>query len=85
MIKSRFSSVDTTTISWLKKQLPAGATRPSSKRLPLVSEQTQRYITTRLLCHGKLDGSRVVREEYLRPIGIEMTVYGIRKMLKRIW
>ncbi|KAG2204898.1 hypothetical protein INT46_009851 [Mucor plumbeus] len=84
MIKSRLSSLGTTTISWLKKQLPAGATRPSSKRLPLVSEQTQRNITTRLLCYGKLDGSRVVRE-YLRPIGIEMTVCGIRKMLKRIW
>ena len=81
-IKSRLPGVGTSTISRLKKQLPFGATGPCSKSLSLVSEQTQRYIA-RLLRNGELDGPKAV-QEYLKSIGIEMTVHGIRKMLKRM-
>lgn len=50
-------------------------------KAPYVSEQTQRYIA-RLVCTGKLEGSRAV-QTHLRSIsGVKMTVHEIRKMLK---
>ena len=78
-IKSRFPGVGSSTITRLRKKTSMDENRPRGGRRQSVSEQTQRDIG-RLLRTGRSEGPRTV-QRYLKSIGVEMTVHGIRKLL----
>ncbi|CAO3610762.1 unnamed protein product [Mucor fragilis] len=79
-IKLRFPGVGSSTITRLRKKILVPGNRPSGGRPQSVSEQTQRYIR-RLLRTDELDGPQTI-QRYLGLIGVELTVHGIRKLLK---
>lgn len=79
-IMSRLPGVGSSTITRIRKQMSIPINARPAGRQPLVSEPTKRYIA-RLLRTGELEGPQTV-QRYLGSIGIEMTLQGIRKMIK---
>ncbi|KAG2210618.1 hypothetical protein INT46_005294 [Mucor plumbeus] len=64
------------------KKFLSSATLPAGGRSSFVSVSTQQYIARRLQ-NGRQDGPKAV-QEYLRSIEIDMSLSGVRKLLKRM-
>ncbi|KAG2205350.1 hypothetical protein INT46_011037, partial [Mucor plumbeus] len=81
IIRKRYPSVSLSTLIRYKKFL-SSATLPAGGRPSFVSVSTQQYIA-RMLRNGRQDGPKAV-QEYLRSIEIDMSLSGVRKLLKRM-
>ncbi|KAG2212053.1 hypothetical protein INT46_009427 [Mucor plumbeus] len=82
VIRKRYPSVSLSTLTRYKKKFLSSATLPAGGRPSFVSVSTQQYIA-RMLRNGRQDGPKAV-QEYLRSIEIDMSLSGVRKLLKRI-
>ncbi|KAG2214610.1 hypothetical protein INT46_008155 [Mucor plumbeus] len=70
------------TLTRYKKKFLSSATLPDGGRPSFVSVSTQQYIA-RMLRNGKQVGPKAV-QEYLRSIENDMSLSGVRKLLKRM-
>ena len=82
VIRKRYPSVSLSTLTRYKKKFLSSATLPAGGRPSFVSVSTQQYIA-RMLRNGRQDGPKAV-QEYLRSIEIDMSLSGVRKLLKRM-
>jgi len=82
VIRKRYPSVSLSTLTRYKKKFLSSATLPAGGRSSFVSVSTQQYIA-RMLRNGRQDGPKAV-QEYLRSIEIDMSLSGVRKLLKRM-
>jgi transposase len=82
VMRKCYSSVSLSTLTRYKKKILSNATLPVGVRPSFVSVSTQQYIA-RMFRNGKQDGPKAV-QEYLRLIGIDMSLSGVRKLLKRM-
>ncbi|KAG2189583.1 hypothetical protein INT46_009450 [Mucor plumbeus] len=82
VIRKRYPSVSLSTLTRYKKKFLSSATLPAGGRPSFVSVSTQQYIA-RMLRNGRQDDPKAV-QEYLRSIEIDMSLSGVRKLLKRM-
>ncbi|KAG2194693.1 hypothetical protein INT46_010161 [Mucor plumbeus] len=82
VIRKRYPPVSLSTLTRYKKKFLSSATLPAGGRPSFVSVSTQQYITT-MLRNGIQDNPKAV-QEYLRSIEIDMSLSGVRKLLKRM-
>ena len=82
VIRKRYPSVSLSTLTRYKKKFLSSATLPAGGRPSFVSVSTQQYIAG-MLRNGRQDGPKDV-QEYLRSIEIDMSLSGVRKLLKRM-
>ncbi|KAG2195802.1 hypothetical protein INT46_004418, partial [Mucor plumbeus] len=83
----KFLLLQNTPFSVIRKRYPSkkflsSATLPAGGRSSFVSVSTQQYIA-RMLRNGRQDSPKAV-QEYLRSIEIDMSLSGVRKLLKRM-
>ncbi|KAG2196684.1 hypothetical protein INT46_009607 [Mucor plumbeus] len=83
VIRKRYPSVSLSTLTRYKKKFLSSATLPTGERPSFVSVSTQQYIARMLQKNGRQDGPKAV-QEYLRSIEIDMSLSGVRKLLKRM-
>ena len=82
IIMKRYLSVSLSTLTRYKKKFLFSANLPAGGRSSFVSVSTQQY-NARMLRNGRQDGPKTV-QEYLRSIEIDMSLSGVRKLLKRM-
>ncbi|KAG2203822.1 hypothetical protein INT46_008019 [Mucor plumbeus] len=83
VIRKRYPSVSLlSTLTRYKRKFLSSATLPAGGRPSFVSASTQQYIA-KMLRNGRQDGRKSV-QEYLKSIEIDMSLSGVRKLLKRM-